>query len=107
MLALRQRLAVSERPDGHSFGREMIEIRDPGLLAHVIEVELARYRHARGVFTLPLSLAELAEALERVAALLRLAESREQAVDLGDDVMRLIQQFRGALRTIGGAPAEA
>jgi hypothetical protein len=85
----------------------MTEIRDPGLLAHLIEIELVRFRHAGGVFRIPPALSDLAEALERVALMLRQAEALGQAVDLGDEVMRLIQQFRGTARTIGGAPAEA
>ncbi|WP_242337248.1 MULTISPECIES: hypothetical protein [Anaeromyxobacter] len=85
----------------------MIEIRDPGLLASLIELELVRFRHAEGVLRVPSSLVDLADALERVAAILREADDRGQAVDLGDGVMRLLQQFRGMLRTVGGAPAEA
>ncbi len=85
----------------------MIEILDPGLLAAGIELDLARFRGAGMLFAMPASLGELAHVLERVGALLRDAERRGQAVDLGDEVMQLIQQFRVALRTVGGAPAEA
>lgn len=85
----------------------MIEVRDPGLLADLIELELVRFRQAERFFRVPASLVDLADALERVAAMLREADVRGQSVDLADDVMRLVQQFRGALRTVGGAPAEA
>jgi hypothetical protein len=85
----------------------MIEIRHPGLLAHLIELDLIRFQHVEGVFRIPPVLADHAEALERVAAMLREAEGRGQPVDLADEVMRLIQAFRLALRTAGGANAEA
>ncbi|HSD21684.1 MAG TPA: hypothetical protein VLC54_16665 [Anaeromyxobacter sp.] len=85
----------------------MIELREPGLLANLIELELVRFRAAERVFRVPASLVDLADALDRVAAMLREAEDRGQSVDLADDVMRLVQQFRGALRSVGGAPAEA
>ncbi len=85
----------------------MIEICNPGLLADAIDVELARFHHVARVFRVPAALADQAEALERVAAMLRAADERGQSVDLGDEVMNLIQQFRGALRAVGGAPAQA
>lgn len=85
----------------------MVEIRKPGLLADAIDVDLERFRQAGRLMTLPAALADLADALERVAGMLRDAEQRDQAVDLGDDVLRLIQQFHGVLRTLGGAPAQA
>jgi hypothetical protein len=85
----------------------MIQIREPRLLAQIIELELLRFREAERVFRVPPALVELAEALDRVAVILREADDRGQSVDLADEVMRLIQQFRGALRTVGGAPAEA
>ena len=85
----------------------MIEIHQPGMLADAIDVELARFQQVGRVFRVPATLEDQAEALERVAAMLREAEDRGQSVDLGEEVMRLIQQFRGALRAVGGAPAEA
>jgi hypothetical protein len=85
----------------------MIELREPALLANLIELELVRFRAAERVFRVPASLVVLADALDRVAAMLREADDRGQSVDLADEVMRLIQQFRGALRSVGGAPAEA
>jgi len=85
----------------------MIELREPGLLANIIELELVRFRAVERVFRVPASLVDLADALDRLAAMLREADDRGQSVDLADDVMRLVQQFRGALRSVGGAPAEA
>ena len=85
----------------------MVEIGDPGLMAKALEVDLARFRHARRIVRMPPSVEELAETLGRVAAMLRQAAEREQAVDLGDEVVRLIAQFRGALRAVGGEPARA
>ncbi len=85
----------------------MIEIRKPGLLADTIEIDLVRFRQAGVLVAMPAGMTELANALERVSAMLREADERGQAVDVADDVMRLIQQFRGALRAVGGAPAEA
>ncbi|WP_041448616.1 hypothetical protein [Anaeromyxobacter sp. Fw109-5] len=85
----------------------MIQIREPRLLAQIIELELVRFREAGRIIRVPPALEELAEALDRVAVILRQADDRGQSVDLADEVMRLIQQFRGALRTVGGAPAEA
>jgi hypothetical protein len=85
----------------------VLEIRDPGLMAKKLEIDLERYRHAQHIVRMPPALSELANALARIAAMLREADRRGQAVDLGDEVVRLIEQFRGALRTVGGAPAQA
>ncbi len=85
----------------------MMEIRSPGRLAASIEIDLERFRHAATLVRMPATMADLARALVKVATMLREAEARGQAVDLGDEVVRLIQQFRGALSTVGGAPAEA
>lgn len=85
----------------------MIEIRNPGMLAGAIELELARFRHAGVVVRMPEGMTDLADALGRVAVMLREAEALGQAVDVGDEVVRLFEQFRGALRTVGGAPAQA
>lgn len=85
----------------------MVEIRNPGLMAMALEVDLARFRQARGIVRMPAVLEELAETLTRVTAMLREAAERDQAVDLGDEVVRLIEQFRGALRAVGGEPAQA
>ncbi len=86
----------------------MIELREPGLLANLIELELVRFRAAERVFRVPASL--LSTWPTRSIAWRPCSERRDdrgQSVDLADDVMRLIQQFRGALRSVGGAPAEA
>jgi hypothetical protein len=85
----------------------MVEVHDPGLLAAAIELDLERYRRAGTLVRMPVALSDLAEALGRIAAMLREAEERGQTVDLGDEVVKLIQQFRGALSTMGGAPAHA
>jgi hypothetical protein len=85
----------------------MVEIRNPGLMALALEVDLVRFRQARRMIRMPAALEELAETLGRVTAMLREAADREQAVDLGDEVVRLIEQFRGALRAVGGEPAQA
>jgi hypothetical protein len=85
----------------------MIEVHEPGLLAAAIELELERFRRAGALVRMPIALADRAEALERVVVMLREAERRGQAVDLGEEVVRLIQQFRAALCAVGGAPAEA
>jgi hypothetical protein len=85
----------------------VLEIRDPGLMAKTLEIDLERYRQAQHIVRMPPALSELANALARIAAMLREADRRGQAVDLGDEVVRLIEQFRGALRTVGGAPAQA
>jgi hypothetical protein len=85
----------------------MHEIQDPGRLAGTLELDLARFRQARTLVRMPSSIEDLADALGRVAAMLREAQDRRQTVELGEDVLRLIQEFRGALRAVGGAPAEA
>jgi hypothetical protein len=85
----------------------MLEIRDPGLMARALEVDLARFHEARRLVRMPAALEELAEVLSRIAAMLRQADARGQAVDLGDEVVRVIERFRNALRAVGGAPAQA
>ncbi len=85
----------------------MFEIRNPGVLAAGIEIDLERFRRAGALVRMPAVMADLARVLGKVAVMLREAETRGQAVDLGDEVVRLIQQFRSALSTMGGAPAEA
>ena len=85
----------------------MVEVQNPGLMALALEVDLVRFRQARRLVRMPRALEELAETLVRVTAMLREAAEREQAVDLGDEVVRLIEQFRGALRAVGGEPAQA
>jgi hypothetical protein len=85
----------------------MIEVRNPGQLAAAIELDLERFRRAGVLVPMPSGLSESAEALGRIVVLLREADDRGQAVDLGDEVVRLIQQFRGTLTTVGGAPAQA
>ena len=85
----------------------MVEIANPGLMAMALEVDLARFRQARRIVRMPAAVEELAQALARVALMLRQAAEREQKVDLGDEVVRLIEQFRGTLRAVGGEPAQA
>jgi hypothetical protein len=85
----------------------MVELRDPGLLAAEIELDLERYRLAAPLVRMPPAIRELADALGRIAAMLREAEERGQAVELGDEAVRFIRLFRGALATLGGAPARA
>jgi type VI protein secretion system component VasF len=85
----------------------MVELHQPGRFADELELELVRYRRAAALVAMPPALGDLAEALERVAAMLREADARGQAVDLSDDIVRLIRRFRGALAALGGAPAEA
>ncbi len=85
----------------------MIEVHEPGVLAAAIELELERFRRAGAVVRMPVAMSELAETLGRVAAMLLEADARGQAVDLGEEVVRLIHQFRAALCTVGGAPAQA
>lgn len=84
-----------------------MEISKPGVLAASIEIDLERYRHAGTLVRMPATMADLARVLGKVSAMLRQADARGQTVDLGDEVVRLIQQFRSALTTVGGAPAEA
>ena len=85
----------------------MLEIRNPGLMARALELDLVRFEEARRLVRMPAALEQLATALARVAQMLRQAEERGQAVDVGDEVVRLIERFRGALRTVGGEPAQA
>lgn len=85
----------------------MIEIHEPGVLAAAIELELERFRRAGALVRMPAAVSDLADTLGRVATLLHEADARGQAVDLGEEVVRLIQQFRATLCTVGGAPAEA
>lgn len=85
----------------------MIEVQTPGLLAAAIELELERFRRAGVLVPMPATMFESAEALGRIVVMLREAEDRGQAVDLGEEVVRLIQQFRYTLTTVGGAPAQA
>jgi hypothetical protein len=86
----------------------MLALRNPGLLAAELELDLERYRHTEKLFRMPVAMRELADALARIAGMLREAEARGQAVDLSDDILRFIRQFRGALATVGGgAPAQA
>ena len=85
----------------------MVEIGNPGLMAMALEVDLARFRQARRIVRMPRAVEELAETLARVVLMLRQAAEREQSVDLGDEVVRLIEQFRGTLRAVGGEPAQA
>jgi hypothetical protein len=85
----------------------MVEVRKPALLAAAIELELERFRRAGALVRMPSALADLADALGRVVVMLHEADRRGQTVDLGEEVVRLIQQFRAALCAVGGAPAEA
>ncbi len=85
----------------------MLALRNPGLLAAELDLDLERYRRAAQLFRMPPAMRELADALGRIAGMLREAEARGQAVDLSDEIVRLIRQFRGTLDTLGGAPAEA
>ncbi|HET8539382.1 MAG TPA: hypothetical protein VFL83_05875 [Anaeromyxobacter sp.] len=85
----------------------MLDVPDPSLLAAELELDLERYRRAAALVRMPPAMRELADALGRIAAMLRQAEACGQAVDLSDDIVRFIRQCRGALATVGGAPAEA
>jgi type VI protein secretion system component VasF len=85
----------------------VVEVRNPGALAASVEIDLERFRQAGTLVRMPAAMGDLARTLGKVAAMLREAEARGQAVDLGDEVVRLIQQFRSALATMGGAPARA
>jgi hypothetical protein len=85
----------------------MLEIANPGLMAMALEVDLVRFRQARRLVRMPAALEELAETLTRVAAMLREAADRDQSVDMGAEVVRLIEQFHGVLRAVGGEPAQA
>jgi hypothetical protein len=84
----------------------VIQIEKPGILAAAIDLELERLRRARAVTTIPPSLADLAEALGRVAAMLREAHARGQTVDLADGIVALLREFRAALGALG-VPAQA
>jgi hypothetical protein len=84
----------------------LVQIEKPGILAAAIELELERLRHARAVAIIPPSLVDLAEALGRVAAMLREAHARGQTVDLADGIVALLREFRAALGTLG-APSQA
>jgi hypothetical protein len=85
----------------------MLEIANPGLIAMALDVDLVRFRQARRLVRMPAALEELTETLTRVASMLREAADRDQSVDMGDEVVRLIEQFHGALRAVGGEPAQA
>ncbi len=85
----------------------MLEVQDPGTLAASLEIELERYRRAGTIVRMPAAMAEQARTLGKIAGMLREAAARGQAVDLGDEVVRLIEQFRLTLATVGGSPAEA
>ncbi len=82
-------------------------LRHPGRVAAELELELERYRRAAVLFRMPAAMEELADALGRIAAMLREAEERGQTVDLSEDIVRLIRNFRGTLAAVGGAPANA
>ncbi len=86
----------------------MVALCDPGVLADELELDLVRYRRAALLVPMPPAMRDLAQALDRIAAMLREAEARGQAVDLSEEIVRFIRQFRGALATVGGgAPARA
>ncbi len=85
----------------------MVEVRNPGMLAATIEMDLERFRRAGTIVRMPATMKDLAGTLGRISTMLREAEARGQAVDLGDEVVRVIQQFRKALAAVGGAPARA
>ncbi len=85
----------------------MLALRNPGLLAAELDLDLERYHRAAQLVRMPPAMRELADALGRIAAMLREAEARGQAVDLSDEIVRLIRQFRGTLAAVGGSPASA
>ena len=85
----------------------MLALPNPGLLAAELDLDLERYRRVAQLVRMPPAMRELADALARIAGMLREAEAREQTVDLSDEIVRFIRQFRGALATVGGAPARA
>jgi hypothetical protein len=86
----------------------MLALRNPGLLAAELDLDLELYRRAAQLVRMPSAMRELADALGRIAGMLREAGERGQAVDLSDEIVRFIRQFRGALATVGGgAPARA
>jgi hypothetical protein len=98
--------AVAPR-SGRTTFEEMLEIREPGLMARALELDLVRFHEAGRLVRMPPALEELAQTLSRIAVMLHEADARGQAVDLGDEVVRLIERFRNALRAFGGAPAMA
>lgn len=85
----------------------MLALRNPGLLAAELDLDLERYRRAAQLVRMPPAMRELADALGRIAGMLREAEDRGQAVDLSDEIVRFIRQFRGVLAAVGGTPARA
>jgi type VI protein secretion system component VasF len=85
----------------------MNDVHNPGLLANAIDLDLERFRRLSRVHAMPEMVADTAQALARVSALLREAEARCQSVDVSDEIVRLIVAFRAALRAAGGAPAQA
>jgi hypothetical protein len=86
----------------------MLALPNPAHLAAELELDLERYRRAAQLVRMPPGMRELADALGRIAAMLREAEARGQAVDLTDQIVGFIRQFRGALAAVGGgAPARA
>ncbi len=85
----------------------MLALSNPGLLAAELDLDLERYRRAAQLVRMPPAIRDLADALGRIAGMLREAEARGQAADLSDDIVRLIRQFRVALAAVGGAPARA
>ncbi len=84
----------------------MLDIRNPGRFAASLEAEIERLARFRAVGAVPPALDDLAEALERLARILREAESLGQSVTVADGVLRVVAEFRGALRALGTA-AEA
>ncbi len=85
----------------------MMALGNPARLAAELELDLERYRRAAALVRMPPAMEDLAEALGRIAVMLRDAEDRGQAVDLSDDIVRLIRQFRRTLAAVGGEPARA
>ncbi len=86
----------------------MLALSHPSRLAAELELDLERYRRAAELVPMPPAMRELADALGRIATMLREAEARGQVVDLSDEIVRFIRRFRGALAAVGGgAPAEA
>ncbi len=79
-----------------------MRVDDPDGLAAEIEADLRRYRFLRDAGLAREALRDTAEALERLAELLREAGSHRQGVDLGDSVVTLIAAFRA--RLVADAP---